>query len=90
MNFSVKYKNIKLIKIGKKFLETQGLAKEFLGLGPKALFIKGKILNQTSLIKNHFLPYQRPREEDENLSYGLEEIIANIVCANGKAHMLTE
>ena len=36
------------------------------------------------------MPYQRPREEDENLSYGLEEIIANIVCANGKAHMLTE
>ena len=36
------------------------------------------------------MPYQRPGEEDENLSYGLEEIIANTLCANGKAHMLTE
>ena len=45
MNFSVKCKNIKLIKIGKKFLEAQGLAKEFLGLGSKTLFIKGKILS---------------------------------------------
>ena len=35
----------KTYKNREKISWDQGLAKEFLGLGPKALFIKGKILN---------------------------------------------